>query len=585
MPSTSTEQKARLTVEHADQLIDLLAHTVSPEALRSVNYRIPDEYRTEFSRALEHFDWQEFSKSAQLFQHCEEIAEAEPGTITAAARNHALALYKADESQKAFLIMDKWFQGNRLYGSPLWNYAIIAIRVKRYDNALQALIRWVRQPVHYMRARCYLLLASVYVCIGNEFESDRFLKRAIAQDEQYVLSRLEKVGFLVPGAHQEFFLAPETKQRFRANLETLLIPRKPERFPQLRNMPISDFQFAVRAIDNAADNDYIGALLSLEKVSQSRESRTACTFIEASVRLLKGDVKIADELIRSLGANTRLPGAILWNWAAIALSSNDFGSCAERLEQCIQTEYSTKIDAYLALLLTYAILGDLSACKTMVARIWNHRSPRAKGELSGLLKNLDQRLLNQLGFGDLTFKGSDTGSQVEQELDLRKFQELVRKDVGKANELLEEFTVSSVRDVPEYLAMALIPSFISTVPRRLIHDNQQKEFSQGIKSLIQDEPEDAIAIFRRLSDRHPNMRILKVNLLASLYKANRFVEAYDLCRRLLQVCPEMHRASTVKSALACLVEDSRFVEAEQTHSSGGGDYWNTAETFVPCNHC
>jgi hypothetical protein len=91
---------------------------------------------------------------------------------------------------------------------------------------------------------------------------------------------------------------------------TLLTPSKPQRYPQLHSLSLSDFQAASRAIDLARDDDVSNALDTLGNLAGNSRGQDARIWIEATIRLQMGEAEKAEALIASVAHSTPMPGSV-----------------------------------------------------------------------------------------------------------------------------------------------------------------------------------------------------------------------------------------------------------------------------------
>jgi tetratricopeptide (TPR) repeat protein len=551
-----------LSKTNASQLIDMLAHPVSPEPLRA--WDAPVEIIVAFREALANFEEGGFQEARNQFLECHRLLGS-PARGSEALRNASLSTLAAGQPLEAYAELAPSFSAGALYGPSLWNFAVASLRAGKYESAIEALTAWKTRPVEYLLARACLLGATAFRLLDRNSEAREWLEQAISVDADYSQSRLIRVGVITAAARtSELSIRDRDRALLAEGLRQLLQPRKPDRYPSLGALQINDFRAASEAIDRARDDDFAGALASVQTLSASGIAKIIRAWIESSIHLQLGDPVSASRLIESVSQLSSMPGSVWWNWAASAALMPDYAECSSRLGHCVGTDFSTKAEAWVALAISRLLSGERSAGLRAVERA-RTLSERARSLLAQHFAILGSDTLQELGISlhELGVSSGTSDATAGSTLDLGQIEAaLKRGNVREAVDHAAGAAAKNVTSLPEYESAPLEPPIVTSVPRLVITLDLQSEFRRGVSALLRNDASESVTIFEKLSSSLPKTRSIRVNHAAALFRAGSYIQGLVILQTLVARSPDAFRATDLTGVLACLVADGRWREAE-----------------------
>lgn len=559
----NTSSTAGLNKEACLQIIEQCAHPVGIEQLRSSDYVYTKELTDTFGRGVKHFQAAEYGMAALDFERAHQLLGLDSSTLSPASRNRLLCLHKDGRFNEAFVLYEPFFTGSKLYGGGLWNFGITALRSGKYEVAVSALSEWQTRPYEHLKAKSYLLMSVAFALLDKDADSAYSLSKALDLDPAGTRAKLERANVTIEPESSAEIIENISTARITKRLIELLEPRKPERYGFLSALSPADFRTISQSITYVEEDDLLSALASLEQCSDDLEAAIAKGCVEAAVKLLQGEADQAEQILKGITQEASLPGSVWWNFAISAIQLGRIDDCAARLRRCVQTEFATKGEAWIALFLAAILTRDFKTAKNAYINGWK-RSYRTKSLFANVLADLPRDFVKALSI-------SPGALAAGTDLDQSKFDNHILKSFVKENRnsdalnYIRAFAKEKVQELPEWESFPLEPNVITTVPGALIKENLQDKFRRAVELLASDASKDileAVEIFQKLSEQFPRIRIIRANLLAALIKSGEYVDALEIGRRLLAGSAYHTRCSDAINVLCCFIHENRLLEAE-----------------------
>lgn len=557
------------SLEKTDIIEDLLTPAPIVESGAVISYNF--EWSNKFNQGRELFYRGNYELASQRFHELDGALPGHERILTPAQINESFCWLHLGGFEQYIKKWEPLVKLGRVYGVALWNLALAYYNAGDTEKAEECLNMWIKSPSLRFLAKAYLLLSVLQIRNAKMDEAITSLNVALKANRDYCVHtiseylRSDAVVALEGEESQKPLIESKVevvgKDEILSELEKLLVPRGPIRYPKL-SQQLSEFEYQtgyITALEKFGDGDIDEALKLIDSLLKSAREKEALIWAKAAFLALKYEWSGSIKLVENHLDDPDIPGSVLWNASCSFFNLGNYDSALASITKCLNLEYRTSgitwlIKGLLAHLCRKSTIRD-EAIKESIKI-----SPKQLVYYTGVLRQIgaeieglaieekirivevrDEELIAKLGGA------------------IKEAQRLLKEKKGlQAAEQFIQFAPRTIIDIPEAKDITFNPIILPTCPAQLY--DYKEIFLSGVNAFRSRGYEEAIQKFEELYSKTGGSYPAAVNLAASLIATEKYSRAIDILSSVIKR-KEIGGAYAIRNLISALVRANKLEEA------------------------